>query len=228
MTAFAAATPFDSLERRARPTRGSSSDAVYAMVVAAVRSLRIGGGCLVDVGCGRGALWPLLRGDFASYWGLDAIRYDEFPADGSFSQADLDGPIWPLEDGVADVVVALETIEHLENPWAFMRGLARIAKPGASVIVTTPNQLSGLSLLSLLANQRFAAFTDAQYPVHKTALLEIDLRRQAAAGGLIDVAVVYTGSGRIPKMTWHFPRAVSRLLPRLCSDNLVLVARKPA
>jgi 2-polyprenyl-3-methyl-5-hydroxy-6-metoxy-1,4-benzoquinol methylase len=227
MTAVATTTPFGSLEHRARLTRGSSSGAVYAMVVDAVRSRRLGGGCLVDVGCGRGALWEMLRGEFASYCGLDAVPYDGFPIDGSFLKADLDCPTWPIEEGIADLVLSLETIEHLENPWAFMRGLARIAKPGAWVMVTTPNQLSGLSLLALAANHRFAAFTDAQYPVHKTALLEVDLRRQAAAGGLVDAVIRYTSSGRIPKLSWHFPRVLSQLLPRVCSDNLMLIARKP-
>ena len=55
-----------------------------------------------------------------------------------------------LPDGWADVVTALEVIEHLENPRAFCRELARVAKPGGWVVVTTPNQLSLLSLLSLV------------------------------------------------------------------------------
>ena len=88
---------------------------------------------------------------FISYCGLDAVRYHGFPIDAEFRQLDLDAPQWPIAAGEADVVTAVETIEHLENPWAFMRALVEIAKPGGWVVVTTPNQLSALSLMTLVA-----------------------------------------------------------------------------
>ena len=66
----------------------------------------------------------------------------------------------PLASGSADVVVAVETIEHLENPRAFMRELVRLTKSGGAVIVTTPNQLSLLSKMKLVLKNRFNAFQD--------------------------------------------------------------------
>jgi len=77
----------------------------------------------------------------------------------------------PLTDSSADVVSAIEVIEHLENPRAFMWKLVRLTKPEGWVIVTTPNQLS---LLTLFVKHRFLAFQDVDYPAHLTALLEID------------------------------------------------------
>jgi 2-polyprenyl-3-methyl-5-hydroxy-6-metoxy-1,4-benzoquinol methylase len=215
------------LEQRARQSLGSSDNAIYEMVAQAVRSRRIYGDLLVDVGCGRGALWNLLQPCFSSYCGIDAVRYDGFPSDGVFRKADLDGSSWPIEPNVADLVVSLETIEHLENPWAFARNLVRIAKPGAWVVITTPNQLSWLSLLSLIVRHRFSAFTDRAYPAHRTALLESDLRRLASESRLDEIAVGYSHRGRVPLTPWHHPRAVARLLPRALSDNLMLIARKP-
>ena len=53
-----------------------------------------------------------------------------FPSDGEFITADLDAYRVSLPDGVADVVAAVETIEHLENPRAFLRELVRLTKPG--------------------------------------------------------------------------------------------------
>jgi 2-polyprenyl-3-methyl-5-hydroxy-6-metoxy-1,4-benzoquinol methylase len=216
----------DRLQARARQTLGSSHAAIYSMVADALRARRVCGH-VVDVGCGGGALWPVLRPQFSSYCGIDAVRYDGFPPDGEFRQADLDRDDWPIDAGVADLVVAIETIEHLENPWAFLRGLARIAKAGAWLVVTTPNQLSGLSLATLIAKQRFSAFPDAQYPAHRTALLHSDLRRLAGESRLEAVTVLYTLHGRIPLLPWHYPRAISRRFPRLLSDNLMLVGRKP-
>ena len=38
------------------------------------------------------------------------------------------------------MVVALEIIEHLENQYQFAREIARVLKPGGSLILSTPNE----------------------------------------------------------------------------------------
>jgi SAM-dependent methyltransferase len=48
----------------------------------------------------------------------------------------------PFPDASFDAVVSIEVIEHVEDQFAFLRELARIAKPGAPVIVTTPNVMN--------------------------------------------------------------------------------------
>lgn len=210
------------LEERARLSGGHSQDAIYSAVADCLPAQR---GRLVDVGCGGGALWHLLRGRFDAYVGVDGVRFEAFPPDGRLVRADLDGGI-PLRTDVADAVVSVETIEHLENPRAFLRELVRIARPGAPVLVTTPNQLSALSLLTLLSRQQFASFQDVQYPAHRTALLEIDLRRMAAEVGLREVSIRYTLAGRVVFTARHYPRWLARVSPRLFSDTIMLIGRK--
>ena len=212
------------LEQRALLSGGHSHDAIYTAVEACLLDV---GGRLVDVGCGGGALWSRLGRRFDEYIGIDGVRYEGFPADGRLVRADLDCGI-PLTDAQGDAVVSVETIEHLENPRAFLRELARIARPGAPVIVTTPNQLSALSLLTLVTRQRFASFQDVHYPAHRTALLEIDLRRIAAEVGLRNVIVRYTLAGRIVFTGRHYPGWLARRAPRLCSDTVVLIGRRTA
>jgi len=126
------------------------------------------------------------------------------------------------------VVAAVEVIEHLENPRDFLRKLVRLAKPRGWIIVTTPNQLSILSLLTLVFKQRFQAFQDVQYPAHITALLEVDLRRIAQECGLTEIAIEYSGSGRIPGTARHYPGTFSRLFPRSFSENVLLIGQKKA
>lgn len=213
------------LDTRARQTLGASHDAIHT-AVEAVLAERNASGVFADVGCGTGRLWQRVRGRFSRGIGIDAIRYDGLPADLEFHAADLDAQRLPLPDGETDVTAAVETIEHLENPRAFARELARITRPGGFVVITTPNQLSALSLLTLATRQRFSAFQENTYPAHRTALLEIDLRRIAAECGLEHVEVRYTGHGRMPLSSRHYPRTLSRCLPRLLSDNVVLCARK--
>jgi SAM-dependent methyltransferase len=213
---------------RARQSGGTSSDAIYRMVVRALSGRHPGGGLLVDVGCGSGNLWRVLADRFERYIGADVVRYHGFPADGAFCPVDLDAQRVLFPDATADVVAAVETIEHLENPRAFLRELVRLVRPGGWVVVTTPNQLSLLSKMTLLFKNQFNAFQDGSYPAHLTALLEIDLRRIATECGLTDVAVAYSERGRIAGTSWHYPSLVSRFCPRAFSDNIVMLGRKPS
>jgi SAM-dependent methyltransferase len=215
------------VEARARLSAGTSERAIYESVAHALEERQAGGQLLADVGCGAGQLWPHLRGSFAQCVGVDVLRYEGLPGEVEFIRADLNAGSVPLPDACADAVVSVETVEHLENPRGFVRELARVGKPGGWVIITTPNQLSFLSLLTLVFKKRFSHFQDAHYPAHLTALLEVDLRRIASECGLVEVEIAYTRQGRVVLTPWHYPRALALLAPRLCSDNLILIGRKP-
>jgi 2-polyprenyl-3-methyl-5-hydroxy-6-metoxy-1,4-benzoquinol methylase len=145
-----------SVEQRARASAGRSDAAIYRMVGNALAARGVKGGRVIDVGCGHGAPWTHLKDRFSEYVGVDVVRYDGFPEDGTFVAFDLDAGSVPLDDATGDVVIAVETVEHLENPRAFVRDLVRLAKPGGWVVVTTPNQLSWLSLSTLLAKKQFS------------------------------------------------------------------------
>jgi 2-polyprenyl-3-methyl-5-hydroxy-6-metoxy-1,4-benzoquinol methylase len=231
------------VETRARQSHGISNSTIYEMVARAIAQRHSGGGVLVDVGCGAGNLRSFVSGNASDgiseaarsagyccdrYIGVDAVRYDSFPADAEFLPLDLDSGNVPLADGFADVVCAVETIEHLENPRAFMRELVRLTKPGGWVIVTTPNQLSLLSKLTLVLKNQFSAFQEAPglYPAHITALLEIDLIRMAKECGLSDINAEYSDRGRIPFTPWHWPTKLG-FRGRTFSDNICLLGRKP-
>lgn len=216
----------DRLEARARPSLGESSNAIYESAVAALRR-RGARGTIVDVGCGTGRLHPRLTGMMDAYVGVDALRYEGFPAAARFVQSDLDRDRIPLPDAAADTVVSLETIEHLENPRAFFRELVRIAKPGGWIAVSTPNQRSLVSLGALLTKEHFSAFRDNNYPAHQTALLDTDLLRIARENNLQDAVIEFTRSGRMPFTGAHYPGSLSSAFPRALSDNVLIVGRKP-
>lgn len=214
------------VERRARLSLGASNSAIYTMVARVLADLHVTGDVLLDVGCGSGLLRSFVRDRCVRYIGIDVVRYEEFPADAEFEYSDLNTGRVQLPDNSADIVVSVETIEHLENPRAFMRELARLAKSGGWVVITTPNQLSLLSLLTLIVKRRFSAFQDIHYPAHLTALLEVDLMRIAGECGLGYLKVSHSHQGRIVLTPWNYPEFLARLLPRAFSDNLVLVGRK--
>jgi SAM-dependent methyltransferase len=54
----------------------------------------------------------------------------------------------PYADGSFDLVVAMEVIEHLTEPLPWLRELVRVARPGAELLLTTPNYASA-SLIAI-------------------------------------------------------------------------------
>jgi SAM-dependent methyltransferase len=219
------------VEQRALETDGASAEPVYRMVARALRESGAPRGTLVDVGCGRGALHAWVRDACSRYVGVDVVRYAGFPADGELVLMNLDSGHISLPDGCADVVVCAETIEHVENPRLLVRELVRLARPGGYLFVTTPNQLSLASVLCLLGRGQFQWFQRAPglYPAHITALLPIDLERIAEESGLEDIAIDYSGTGRVPFSPRPWPAAFGSprgSRGRLFSDNVLVRGRK--
>jgi 2-polyprenyl-3-methyl-5-hydroxy-6-metoxy-1,4-benzoquinol methylase len=110
----------------------------------------------LDLGAGRGELSArLLR---LGYVVTAVERYaPQFEVDVPLIDADLNQP-FPFEDGSFDVVMAIEILEHLENPRAFLRELARILRPGGTAIVSTPNLTSLLSRILFATSGQWDLF----------------------------------------------------------------------
>lgn len=211
-------------------SQGASTPAVIAWAAREIVARQPTMELLVDAGCGRGELARALQGRVGRTLGLDAVAYDGLGAGPGieFRRADLNRVPFPVGDGCADAAVAVETIEHLENPRALVRELVRMTKPGGLVVVTTPNQASWLSKLSLVCKHQFTAFQEAPglYPTHITALLPADLRHIGQECGLQQIEILYSGHGRLPGSARHYPLGLSRRWGRAMSDNVMLVGRK--
>jgi 2-polyprenyl-3-methyl-5-hydroxy-6-metoxy-1,4-benzoquinol methylase len=165
-----------------------------------------------------------LDGLFSEYIGCDLTPYNGFPvaAWARWVKVDLNASRYPLEGEQAQLVIALETIEHVENPRGMVREMVRLLRPGGLLVLSTPNQLSLLSKLSLCFKNQFNAFQEAPglYPAHITALLEADLVRILWESGLSDIEINYTDQGRFPFTPWHWPNWLG-LKGRPFSDNVI-------
>ena len=100
-------------------------------------------GAVLDVPAGYGAFAAeLLRRGWSNVHCLDLISPDEFLCKGaSYKRHDLAEPL-PFPDGHFDFVFGVEGIEHLQNPWLYVKELCRVLKPGGRLFITTPNTFS--------------------------------------------------------------------------------------
>jgi len=107
---------------------------------------------VADVGAGNGYFSQAL-GETLQARGLDPSQRiaacDVAPEEFSYTpvhcgRIEADGRL-PFADAAFDAVVSIEVVEHVENQFAFLRELARIAKPAGVVVVTTPNTLNANS-----------------------------------------------------------------------------------
>lgn len=104
---------------------------------------------VLDAGCGEGYAADLLRRAWpgARVVGVD---YDAGAAahaartHGGEHAAYLRGALTalPLGDGTADVTVSMQVLEHIWTPGDYVRELARVTRPGGTLVLSTPNRLT--------------------------------------------------------------------------------------
>jgi 2-polyprenyl-3-methyl-5-hydroxy-6-metoxy-1,4-benzoquinol methylase len=209
---------------------GTSPDAIKALVIKCLQEAKAAGS-LLDFGAGLGELLGQLHrlGGFATLAGADLFpRPDGLDPAIEWCQQDLNDTV--QIDRQFDCVVCSETIEHLENPRQTFRSLDRLLKPGGLLVLTMPNQECIRSYVGLLFGGHFTHFLGGNYPAHITALLRKDLERLCLEVNLGTPAFRFTNSGMIPKLTRFRWQSVSfgLLRGRLFSDNVAMIARKPA
>lgn len=205
-----------------KQSAGQSNDAIYAMALRALATAPLHTGVAVDVGAGAGNFTRILAARFERVHALDAYRPADLPANTEFHETDLNGS-WPLTDSSADLLVALEVIEHLENPRHFFREITRILRPGGCGFVSTPNNHSLSSLLTFFTKGQHRAFQAPSYPAHITPVLKIDLERMLQENGLRRLGYFYSNRDTLPLLHTEI-----RFGGPLFSFNFGVLFQKPA
>jgi 2-polyprenyl-3-methyl-5-hydroxy-6-metoxy-1,4-benzoquinol methylase len=189
-------------------------------------------GSILDYGAGIGQLTRRLleHGRFSSVSAADIMATPfDLPEGIEWVEQDLNLPLaW--REGAFDAVVASEVIEHLENPRFMIREFYRILRPGGVALITTPNNESWRSLLSLLIRGNYTMFGDLSYPSHITPLLRKDFGWAFTEAGFGFPKFYFTNDGGIPGkpvITWQ-QVSFGLLRGMRFSDNFMAVAVKRA
>jgi ubiquinone/menaquinone biosynthesis C-methylase UbiE len=111
----------------------------------------------LEVACGRGGFVRKLSQSSAFSCGLDfsfaALSIGKRRSDAA-ALVQGDAHALPFPDNFFDIVISCETIEHLPFPLKGVREFYRVARPGARLLLTTPNYLNFMGLYEMYAKVR--------------------------------------------------------------------------
>lgn len=112
---------------------------------------------IMDIGAGTGAFCRRMLDH--GYSDLSAIeKYADFKVEeAKLFQFNLNID-WPIDDHF-DVFIALEIIEHMENPWHFLRQIRAMAHEQSICIISTPNPINFIDRLKLFTTGKVEMMT---------------------------------------------------------------------
>ncbi len=95
-------------------------------------------GHVLDLPAGSGAFTRrLLEAGYRATAG-DLEAHPALPEVAAFAPCNMDEPL-PFADASFDAVCSIEGIEHIRRPFDFLRECRRVLKPGAPLLLSTPN-----------------------------------------------------------------------------------------
>jgi 2-polyprenyl-6-hydroxyphenyl methylase/3-demethylubiquinone-9 3-methyltransferase len=147
---------------------------------------------LIDVGCGGGLITEPMRRLGFEVTGIDAAG-ESLAVAGAHAESlglSIDYRAAAIEDLVAaneppfDVVLALEVIEHVALPGAFLADCARLMAPGGVMIVGTLNRTLKSLALAKVAAEYVLRWVPAGAHDWRQFLTPDELRRLLGSAGL--------------------------------------------
>lgn len=142
---------------------------------------------VVDVGCGAGgaSMFCAQRGASVHFLDLDADKVAQAAERLSKDHGDRcvgivsDCTPLPLEDSLASRVIAMEMLEHVQDPLAVMKELVRVGRPGALYLISVPDAKGEL------LQKKFADPAHFEEPNHVRIFTSAELEQLVEESGLI-------------------------------------------
>jgi SAM-dependent methyltransferase len=118
--------------------------AFYAKYTDTLRPAQAGARAL-DVGCGVGQVVAKLTEAGCEAWGVDVSEPNIAKARQFSERCQIyDGRKLPFADGHFASAGALNVLEHVDEPEAFITELVRVVAPGGKIVLSSPNFLRAL------------------------------------------------------------------------------------
>jgi SAM-dependent methyltransferase len=203
---------------------------------------------VVDVGCGRGSIADAgadrvfhdLRGPGRTVIGIDLDPVGKTnPLIDEFRLIDP-ALRWPLDDGSVDLAVSDFTLEHVDDPPAFVAELARTLRPGGVFVGRTISRYSPLSVVArAVPNDRHRSWLKVLQPRRREQdvfptryWINTERELRTLFGGAFELNIVHRVGLEQYLLRWpRLARAVMAVEPRLpkaMQMTLVVYARRRA
>jgi 2-polyprenyl-6-hydroxyphenyl methylase/3-demethylubiquinone-9 3-methyltransferase len=164
------------------------------------REVTISGARALDVGCGGGILTESLAREGATALGIDlapaALKVAELHALESgvaVAYRQVSAEALAVErPGEFDLVTCMEMLEHVPEPASTLAALARLVRPGGSVVVSTINRNARAFAIAILGAEYLTRTVPRGTHEYARFIRPAELGRAARAAGLsvLDVAGV--------------------------------------
>jgi 2-polyprenyl-3-methyl-5-hydroxy-6-metoxy-1,4-benzoquinol methylase len=127
---------------------------------------------VLEIGCGRGGFSryllecgaDLVAADFSDTAIANTQRLLQNIAYCEAVVADIQDI--PFSDNTFDVVVSLETLEHVPDPDKALTELVRVTKPSGKLVISTPNYFGLLGLYRIYRELTGRGFTEVGQPIN--------------------------------------------------------------
>jgi SAM-dependent methyltransferase len=130
------------------PRSLKSCSGTVEVVVGILRSLsKLSGRRLLDVGCANGTFTRALAEGFEEVHGIDIQERwlsefrGEIPSGSNLYIHNMSAEQMAFPDATFDVIVSIETIEHIRDLPAALAEMFRVLRPGGECLITCPNRL---------------------------------------------------------------------------------------
>lgn len=162
---------------------------LHNQLMSIVDSILPRGSRILDLGAGEGALSERLHDQGYRVHSVD-INQERFKARTEFEELDLNNSVEFLRllkkhGNSFDLVLGIEVIEHVENPWDFIRNLKELVRDGGYILISTPNITSWYSRTNFFFKGQFHQFErgDSHYG-HINPISEYELKLICQRSGL--------------------------------------------
>ena len=109
----------------------------------------------LEVGCGTGATLLFIKEQGYAGWvgGIDLYADDKNTAEKSldyFRLGSIEQNLFDIPEASIDLLLCLDVLEHLVNPWQALARLSTLLKPGGVLVTSIPNIRHFKALVPLL------------------------------------------------------------------------------
>ena len=150
-----------------------------------VRGLKV-----LEIGCGLGAFSKYLVDLGADLTAADfspeAVRLTAELLHERAPALVADVQRLPFDDGSFDLVVSLDTLEHVPDPNRALAELVRVTRPRGRLIITTPNYLSLMGFYRALMRLAGRTYSELGQPINQPVTLVGRVRKLRRLGCRVD------------------------------------------